>query len=175
MNNFLQLITKRRSIRKYTDELLTPEQVETILKAGLMSPSSKGSNSWQLIAVEDKELLKKLSGAKKNGSKFIENSALSIIVIGDPFISDVWIEDASIISIMMQLQAEDLGLGSCWVQIRNRETENESSSEVYIKDIFDIPLQYQVLSIIAFGHKVEDRPSFNEEKLQWEKIHINKF
>lgn len=175
MNSFSELVKKRRSTRKFTDELLTPEQVEAILKAALMSPASKSSNPWQFIAVEDKETLKTLSTAKEHGAKLIEGCAFAVVVIADSLASDVWIEDSSITSIVMQLQAEDMGLGSCWVQIRERYTADGQSAEAYIRNLLDIPMQFQVLSIIAIGHKVQEKPSFDEEKLQWEKIHINKF
>lgn len=177
MNNFSDLVAKRRSIRKFTTDPLTPEQVATILKSGLMSPTSKNGHSWEFIAIEDKDLLHKLSTSKQQGSKLIEGCALAVIVLVDPSLSDVWIEDASIASILMQMQAEDLGIGSCWVQIRNRYTsseEDESASE-YIKSVFNIPVQYQVLSVIAFGNKEQEKLPFDEEKLLWDKIHINKF
>ncbi|MDR1089865.1 MAG: nitroreductase family protein, partial [Prevotella sp.] len=111
MTDFQQLIINRRSTRKFTEETLTSEQVEQILKAALMSPTSKSSNAWQFLLVEDKEMLEKLSHCKKMGSKPIAGCALAIVVMADPFTSGVWIEDSSIASIMMQLQAEDLGLG----------------------------------------------------------------
>lgn len=175
MTDFQQLITNRRSIRKFTDEPLTPEQVETIMKAALKSPASKSANPWQFVLVEDKETLDKLSYCKKSGSRLIAGCALAIVVLADPMTSDVWIEDASIASIMIQLQAEDLGLGSCWVQVRERFTMSDTPSDEYIRELLDIPLQMQVLSVIAIGHKAQERPPFDEEKLQWEKIHIGKF
>lgn len=175
MNNFNQLITNRRSTRKFTEEPLKPEQVEMIVKAALMSPASKSSNPWQFVLVEDKMMLEKLSLCKKHGSKLISGCTLAIIVLADPLISDVWIEDSSIASIMMQLQAENLGIGSCWVQIRERYTDTDTPSDEYIKELFDIPMQLQVLSVIAFGYKAQERAPFDEEKLQWEKVHIGKF
>lgn len=175
MNSFSDLITKRRTIRKFTDELLTPDQVETILKAGLRSPSSKNAMPWQFVVVEDKEQLIKLSQCKKMGSKPIANGVLAIVVLADPFASSAWIEDASIASIMMQLQAEDLGLGSCWIQVKDRSTAAETSSEDYVREILDIPLQLQVLSIIIFGHKESERSPKNDDELQWEKVHIGKY
>lgn len=175
MKDFQQLITNRRSTRKFTEEALKPELVEKIIRAALMSPASKSSNPWQFLLVEDKEMLEKLSQCKKHGSKLISGCSLAIIVLADPLASDVWIEDTSIASIMMQLQAEDLGIGSCWVQIRERFTEAESPSDQYIRELFDIPMQLQILSVIAFGNKAQERPPFDEEKLQWEKVHIGKF
>lgn len=162
-------------MRKFTDEELTQEQVVELMKAALMAPTSKRSNAWQFILVDDKETLKKLSLCKEQASQFIADSALAIVVCADPLASDVWIEDASIASIYIQLQAEDLGLGSCWVQVRERFTANGTDSGEYVHGVLDIPLQLQVLNIVAIGHKGMERKPFNEEHLQWDKIHLNKY
>lgn len=162
-------------MRKFTDEELTQEQVVELMKAALMAPTSKRSNAWQFILVDDKETLKKLSLCKEQASQFIADAALAIVVCADPLASDVWIEDASIASIYIQLQAEDLGLGSCWVQVRERFTANGTDSGEYVHGVLDIPLQLQVLNIVAIGHKGLERKPFNEEHLQWDKIHLNKY
>ena len=175
MDKFSELIKNRRSMRKFTQEELKQEEVVALLKAALMSPTSKRTNCWQFIAVDDKEILEKLSYCKESSSSFIKDAALAIVVVADPLVSDVWIEDASIASIMIQLQAEDLGLGSCWVQLRERFTASGMSSNEYVHEVLDLPLQLQALSIIAIGHKGMERKPFDEVHLQWEKIHINKF
>ena len=175
MNNFGELIKKRRSTRKFTKEELSQEEVVLLLKAALMSPTSKRTNAWQFIVVDDKETLQKLAHCKEHGAAFIADAALAIVVTADPLTSDVWIEDASVASIMIQLQAEDMGLGSCWVQVRERFAASGISADEYVHDVLDLPLQLQVLSIIAIGHKEVERKPFNEEHLQWEKIHINKY
>ena len=176
MKSFSQLITARRSMRKFTDEQLTPEQVRLLLRAALIAPTSKRTNSWEFILVDDKELLKSLSVCKPVAAQFIAEAALAVVVCADPLKSDVWIEDASIASIYMQLQAEDLGLGSCWVQVRERMSAGESqTSGEYISQLLDIPQPLQVLSVIAFGHKGMERKPFNEDNLQWEKVHMQKF
>lgn len=175
MESFSELIKNRRSMRKFTDEELTQEEVVTLMKAALMAPTSKRSNAWQFVVVDDKETLQKLSRCKEQASQFIADAALAVVVMADPLGSDVWIEDASIASIYLQLQAEDLGLGSCWVQVRERFAAPGITSEEYVRDVLDIPLQLQVLSIITIGHKGMERKPFNEEHLQWEKIHLNKY
>ena len=72
--------------------------------------------------------------------------------------------------------AEDLGLGSCWVQIRNRFTKNHKiSSNDYVKEVLHIPDTYAVEAIISIGYKVDERKPFDEEKLQTEKIHYQHF
>ena len=79
---------------------------------------------------------------------------------------------ASIAAILIQLQAEDLGLGSCWIQIRNRLTENGQSAEDYVREMLGIPYGMEVLSIITLGHKNEEKKPFDPDKAQWEKVHI---
>ena len=70
MESFATLIKNRRSIRKFTGQLLNPDQVEMILKAALMAPASKRKNPWQFVVVEDKEMLVKLSACKPAGLPF---------------------------------------------------------------------------------------------------------
>ena len=162
-------------MRKFTDQPLTNDEVVDLLKAALMAPSSKRSNCWQFIVIEDKPTLSRLSLSKSMGSSFIKDAALAIVVLADPLASDVWIEDAAVASIMIQLEAEDLGLGSCWVQLRERFTTSGQSSNEYVHEVLYIPLPLQAVSIIAIGHKGMERKPFNEEYLQWEKVHINKY
>lgn len=175
MEQFSDLIKNRRSMRKFTDQELTQEEVVALLKAALMSPSSKRSNCWQFIAVDDKETLEKLARCKESGAAFLAEAAMAVVVTADPLTSDVWIEDAAVATLMIQLQAEDLGLGSCWVQVRERFTASGMPSGEYIHALLDIPLQLQVVSVVALGHKGMERKPFNEDHLQWEKVHINKY
>lgn len=175
MNSFSQLITNRRSIRKFTSKPIEPEYAELILKAGLKSPSSKNSKPWHFIAIEDKDTLNKLSNCKKTSAKFISECSLAIVITVDPLLSSVWIEDASIAAIMIQLQAEDLGIGSCWVQIRERYTEYGSSSEDYIKELLNIPMQLQVITVVALGYKYQDKTPVDDDNPDWEKVHIGRY
>ena len=175
MSNFLDLLVKRRSFRKYKDDLLQPEETEMILKAALLSPTSKGSHSWQFIIVEDKEMLQKLSNCKPQSAKFIADCTLAVVVLGNPLVSDVWVEDASIASIAMQLQAEDIDIGSCWVQIRERNFNEYTPSADYVRDILEVPMPYEVLSIIAFGKKEKQRKPNDIDTLLWENVHIGSF
>jgi len=175
MDNLLELLRSRRSTRMYKDTQLSPELVEQLMKAVLMSPSSKRSNPWQFVLVDEPEKLKALSQCKKHGALFLEQAALAIVVIADPEQSDVWVEDASVASIILQLEAEDLGLGSCWIQVRRRTTEEGEDSEAYVRRVLDIPESIRVLSIVSVGVKDEVRKPFNESKMQWEKVHLNAF
>ncbi|MDD4608826.1 MAG: nitroreductase family protein [Bacteroidaceae bacterium] len=175
MKDFSDLIQHRRSIRKFTAQELSEDEVVTLVKAALMAPTSKRSSSWQFILVDDKALLQKMSHLKEQGASFLADAALAVVVLGDPLLSDVWIEDASVASIYLQLQAADLDLGSCWIQVRERMTGAGTPSDDYLHDLLDLPLQLQTVSIIAIGHKAVEPAPFDLERLKWEKIHLNKF
>lgn len=91
MESFSELIRVRRSTRKFTEEELTKEQVELLMRAALMSPSSKRTNGWQFVVVDDKEMLQKLSQCKEAGAGLIAGAPLAIVVMADPMVSDVWV------------------------------------------------------------------------------------
>ena len=120
MTDFNELVKIRRSHRKFTDEEISPEHVQSILRAALMSPTSKSQRAWQFVVVDDKTDIEKLADAKDLGSQFMKGAPLAIVVLGDPQKNDCWVEDGSIAAVSMQYQAEELGLGSCWVQMRGR-------------------------------------------------------
>jgi len=175
MDNFIDLVRQRRSTRKFMETSISPDLVADLMRAALMSPSSKRSNPWEFVLVDDAEMLKKLSLSKKHGSALIEGASLGIVVIADKTQSDVWVEDASIAALIIQLQAESLGLGSCWVQIRNRRDPQDKDSEELVRELLGIPEHYGVLCVLALGVKDEHKKPFDESKLQWEKLHLGHY
>lgn len=175
MEKFSDLIKVRRSMRKFTDEELTQDEVVALLRAALMAPSSKGTHAWQFVVVDEKETLQKLAHCKENGADFIQDAPLAIVVLADPYISDVWVEDASVATTYLLLQAEDLGLGACWVQVRNRTMVDGKPAEEMVRAALNVPESLRVLSIVAVGHKGMERKPFNEDRLLWEKVHINTY
>ena len=175
MENFLELLKKRRSSRLFTDEPVDKEVVCDIMKAALMSPSGHRINPWEFVLVEDKEMLKALSVSKEHGAGLLAGAAMAVVVIADTAKTDVWIEDCSIATIIMQLASEDAGLGSCWVQIRRRTDAEGNLAEDNVRSLLGIPPGYAVLSIVALGHKAREAKPFDEEKMDWSKIHIGNF
>ncbi|MCX6178010.1 MAG: nitroreductase family protein [Chlorobiales bacterium] len=169
----IELLRKRRSIRKFTPEKISSESIETIIEAALRSPSSKGSNPWEFILVDNPDLLTRLSESKPNASLFLKNAPFAIVVCADSSKSDVWVEDCSIAAIIIQLTAESLGLGSCWIQIRNRQHNEASTAETYIQQLLNLPEHLKVASILAIGHPLEAKPPVPVENLMNEKIKYN--
>ncbi|NMA70217.1 MAG: NAD(P)H-dependent dehydrogenase/reductase [Desulfitobacterium sp.] len=169
-----ELLQKRRSIRKYTDAPIEQEKIDQLIRAALLSPTSRNSRPWEFIFVDDKELLEKLSHSKA-GAQPIGKSVLGIVVCADPQKSDVWIEDTSIATILLQLQAQDLGLGSCWIQIRERMHKEGVTAEEYVKEILGIPENLKVLSIVSIGYPAENRPEHTDDELLKDRIKWNKW
>jgi len=171
----IELLRKRRSIRRYTEQEVEEEKISLLTEAALLSPSSKGIKPCEIITVTDRNILKKLSEAKRHGSEFLKYAPLAIIVLADTSLSDAWIEDASIISIVIQLEAESLGLGSCWIQVRNRYHKEGVTAGRYIADILGIPERYSVESIIAAGYPDEHIEPHSKILLRYDKVHHEKY
>ena len=175
MTDFKTLVQVRRSHRKFTSAEISGDDVKLILRAALMSPTAKSNRGWQFVVVDDKCDLEKLADAKDAGSQLIKGAALAVGVLGDPMQNDCWVEDGSIAAISMQYQAEELGIGSCWVQMRGRGLSDGTSADTVIRGILDIPENLNVLCVVAFGHKADERQPQNEDKLKWENVHVDKF
>ena len=129
----------RRSIRRFTGQPVEQEKIDLLLEAALRSPSSKGNTPWQFMVVQDRQRLNQLAVAKAHGATFLKNAPLAIVICADPSQSDVWVEDASIATTLIHLEATDLGLGSCWVQIRLRQREDQSSSQEFLAELLGLP------------------------------------
>ena len=175
MENLHQLLLERHSIRRYKDQPVSADDVRTILEAALLAPSSKSARPWQFVVVEDKATLASLAGCKQFGAKPISSAAFAVVVTVDTTVSDVYVEDASVAATLMHLQAADLGIGSCWIQIRNRFAADGESSETVVREILDIPEQFSVECIVTFGYIDEERKPVDPSKLLWEKVHIDRW
>lgn len=171
----IDLLRKRRSIRAYTGEPVGREAVELLLEALLRAPSSRGIDPWEFILVDDRETLTRLSAAKQHGSDFLKGAALGIVVCADSTKSDVWVEDCSIASILVQMTALSLGLGSCWIQIRNRQHDRDTTSEQYIQELLGLPGHVTVESIISIGHPAEKRRPLSAGSLEYGKVRHNSY
>jgi nitroreductase len=166
----LELLRKRRMIRKFKKERIDPARLDELKEAVLRSPSSRGIKPWNFFFVQDTELIKRLSICKEHGSSFLTDVPLAVVVCGNETASDVWIEDCSIAAIILHLTAESLGLGSCWIQVRNRKHNADATSEEYVKKVLGIAAPLKVLAIIAIGVPDEANPGHPFESLEQGKV-----
>lgn len=166
----LEILRDRRSIRRYKDRQIEEEKIEQLKEAALRAPSSRGINPWRFVFVTDKPMLEKLSSAKESGSSFLKDAALGVVVAAKQGESDVWVEDCSIASIILQLAGCSLDLGSCWIQIRNRRHSSSMSAEDYVKQTLSLPDEFLVECIISFGYPDEVKRPVAAADLEKNKI-----
>lgn len=171
---FLDLMKKRRSIRKYSSRPLTEEETRALLEAALLSPSSRNIRPWEFILVRDRDTLAYLSRAK-HGAAMIAEAALAIVILGNRELSDVWVEDCSITASNILLAAADRGLGACWVQIRNRTHTDTLGAGEYVSTRLYVPERFAVEAIIALGYPDESRPPLGEADMDWSKVHDERY
>ncbi|WP_319370714.1 nitroreductase family protein [uncultured Ilyobacter sp.] len=171
----LELLKKRRSVRKFQEKPVETEKLETILQAGLISPSGKSKRPWEFVVVDNSKKLEKLSKAKPAGGQFIKDAPVAVVVLGDSQKSDTWIEDGSIALTFMQLEAEEQGLKSCWVQIDKRPSEDGRGADAITREILGIGDNLKVLAILAMGYPAQERPPYTEEDMEFSKIHYNSY
>lgn len=171
----LNLLRKRRSIRTFTNQPVSPEMISALVEAAVRAPTSRGRNPWEFIVVTDPKVLAQLGEAKAHGSAFISGAPLAIVVAADATKSDVWTEDCSIAAILIQLAAEEMGLGSCWAQIRLRPHDSDSSAEQYIKNLLGMPDSYAVECVVGIGFPGEEKTGHAPESLPYTQVHYELF
>ena len=167
---FLDLIKSRRSIRQFQDRPVAPETIDLLVEAVLRSPSSRSFNPWSFVVVTDPAIIIALSKAKPHGAAFMAKAPLAIVVCANPEKSDVWIEDASIATIYLHLAATDLGLGSCWVQLRKRHHDAEQTAGEYVARLLCLPDGMAVEAIMAIGYPAEEKSVHSKSTLLYDRV-----
>ena len=184
--SLMNLLMKRRSIRKYTKDKIDEAIIKKILQAGMLVPSSRAIYPLEYIVVRDPEILCQLANAKNSGSEMLQSADTAIVVIGNTEKSDAWIEDASISMTNRMLEATELGIGNCWVQCRGRvsrekiktngvETKNSSNTNLdtdsYLRKLLGYPKNYSAEAMLSLGIPAVKPSPHTLSDLKKEKIH----
>lgn len=172
---FIDMLKKRRSIRQYTKEAVTGEQLQLVINAGLLSPSSRSIRPWELIVVQNKDTLQKMSECRVGSAKMLANAFAAVVVIANAEKSDVWMEDCSIVMSNMHLMADSLGLGSCWIQGRLRETSDGQSTEEYLRDILGYPEKMHLEAVLSLGIPAVHPEGHSLDEIPENKVHYEKY
>jgi len=168
--DMITLLRERRSIRKFRNTSVERKKRHLLIESLLRSPSSRSLNPWEFFMVDDPDLLQALSRCKPHGAAFLAGAPLAVVVTADPEKCDVWIEDCAIASILVQMTAQSLGLGSCWVQVRLRKHADGRPAEHYVRQLLNLPEGFRILSIIGIGYPDEHPEPHASETLDQNKI-----
>ena len=175
MENLLELFLTRRSVRQYTDEKISAEALKKIVSAALLAPSGHSKYPCEFIVVQNSETLEKLSHCRVGVAKMLASAAAAVVVIADREKSDTIVEDSSVAMMNMELMAWSLGIGNCWIQIRGRDAENGLTGEEYLREILDFPPNFACQSILSLGVPAKQPRPRELDKLNFDKIHDEKF
>jgi nitroreductase len=163
-------LLNRRSIRKYKDQKIIKDELNSILKTAMYAPSAMNLQAWQFILIDDKNILIETIKSIPY-AEMLKQSAAAILVCGDSAVekNESWlIQNCSAAIQNILLSAHGLGIGSCWIAIHGMD-------DVYknIKDQFGLPENIVPVSLISLGYP--DETVITEERFNEEKIHYNKW
>ncbi len=163
----LDLIKKRRSIREYTDDPLSNEDVNALLEAAMAAPSADNLQPWEFIVVDD--------GAKRQAlsrthpwSKMCADAPVVFVVCAGERRSNHWVEDASAATENLLLEAASRDLGAVWVGVYPN-----TGYEKHVRETLSIPSSLRVLCLIPVGHPAESKPPHT--KFDESKVHYNAY
>lgn len=156
MNEVLQTIINRRSIRKYVDQQISEEQVKWMLRAAMNAPSAGNEQPWDFLVITDRDKLKKVPEFHPY-SKMLPGAALAILVVADLArakyegeLQQLWIQDCSAATQNILLVAHSLGLGAVWLAVYPDPPRLNG-----MRALFNIPEEMVPFSIISIGYPAE--------------------
>ncbi len=151
MMSVMEAIEKRKSIRAYQSQPIEQEKLDQILEAGRLAPSATNQQAWKFILVTDPELRQKMVAACRNQA-FVGQAPLVMVLCSNevrdmPCGQPARTIDCSITLSYMQLQAAELGIGSCWLGAFSAEE---------VRELLKIPEEYQIVAVSPFGYPAEE-------------------
>jgi len=145
----LEVVRKRRSIRRYRTEPVASEDLKKMLEAARLAPSAGNRQPWYFIVVRDAEIKRKLAEAAAH-QMFIADADVIVVGVSDPRRSPRWHDrDLMIAMEHLILEATELGYGTCWIGAFNEDR---------VKEILEIPEEYRVVALTPVGVPDESPP-----------------
>ena len=165
----IEAIMGRRSIRRYTGEKVSEEDISVLLMAAMNAPSAHNKQPWHFIVVDDRALLNKVPEYHQY-SKMLEKASHAIIVLGDNDIqtTDFWIHDCSAALENILIAAQAKGIGAVWLGVHPHENLINGT-----KELFGVPDHVTPLGIVSLGVPAEEKPP--RENYNKERVHRNKW
>ena len=162
----LDNIHARKSVRSYTDEPVTPEQVETLLRAAMAAPSGKNVQPWRFVVVTQPETKQKLA---VGFNKMIAKAPVAIVICGltanpSGIANNNWTADCAAATENLLLAAESLGLGAVWTACYPYDDRMQPAIEA-----LGLPDDVTPYCIVPVGHPAGD----NKPKNKWNPDHIH--
>ncbi len=144
-------IFRRRSVRKYTDENVSEEMMEKLLRAAMRAPSAMNLQPWEFVVVRNRETLDTLSKVHQY-AKMLQQAPCAVVICGDIRRSKggFWVQDCSAATQNLLLEAVHLGLGAVWLGLYPREMLARE-----VQNLLGLPEHIVPLNMISIGHPAE--------------------
>ena len=163
-------IYSRRSIRKYKDEKVSDTDLTSLAKAVMNTPSGMNTQPWQIVIINDPDLIGELVSYNKGWTP-LEKAGRGMLLCGDltknpdPNYLNI---DIGAATQTVLLEAESMGLGTCWLGVGPRAERTAA-----VSSMFSLPENFHPVSMIAVGIK-DEQPEMNDRFLE-ERVHFNSF
>ena len=167
MENGMEMLLKRRSVRSYKPELPPKELLEQIVEAGLYAPSGKGLQSTVIVAITDKKLrdrlmeMNRVIGGWQEGFDPFYGAPAVLLVLADKGSAN-HVYDGSLAMGNMMLAAYALGLGSCWINRAKEEFDSEEGKAI-LKEL-GIEGDFEGIGHCVVGWPAGELPPTKERK-----------
>lgn len=164
-------IMTRSSVRAYTSEKVSSEDVEIMLKAAMAAPTAGNRQPWQFVVIDDTTILNRIPGIVR-GARMVNTAPLAIIACGDMEVNNslFWVQDVSAATENLLLTAHALGLGAVWCGVfpdSNNRIED-------MQQMLSLPESIVPLNVIVIGHPTDAEPVIKDKWVP-EKVSYNKF
>ncbi|MFC1539869.1 nitroreductase family protein [Gemmatimonadota bacterium] len=172
MNDLIEVICSRHSVRAFSKHAIDKGSVIKIVLAGLAAPSSNAVRPWEIIVIDNPDLLKRLSTTHIYSS-FVASASQCFVVCGDHTRTKYWVEDCSAVVENMLLAAHALGLGACWVAV-HRQKHGHENAESYVRSVLQIPDTLSVLAMVPVGKLLSATPRVSR-KSNSDRVYLNNY
>jgi len=148
----LEWIKARRSIRRYTDEIVNEEHIQALLEAAMAAPTASNKQPWEFVVVRDAARRKALSQVHQ-WSYMAAEAPVVFVICGREDVSKHWVEDCAAATENLLLAATALGLGGVWVGIYPT-----AEREAQVQRLLHLPECVRPLCLVPLGHPAETQP-----------------
>ena len=158
--DFLEVVEKRKSVRKYSDRPVERELLDAIVKVAQTAPSSRNSKSSAFMSIEDRDMLDALSQMRDYGAGLLSGAQAAIVVMGDETKTDLWVDNCAISATFIQLAVTAMDLVSCWVHCNGRprlkaEPDGAKATD-YVRELLGLKDGLNPYCVIAIGYPEEN-------------------